>query len=38
MAKIYYRKIRGGAITIEQIPERWREAVQELLKGDDRHD
>ena len=31
MAKIYYRKIKAGQMTIEEVPERWREAVQELL-------
>lgn len=31
MAKIYYRKIIKGEMTLEQVPERWREAVAELL-------
>lgn len=31
MAKIYYRKIKAGQMTLEQIPERWRDAVQALL-------
>ncbi len=31
MAKIYARKIRAGQMTIEEVPERWREAVRELL-------
>lgn len=31
MAKIYARKIRAGQMTIEEVPERWREAVLELL-------
>jgi hypothetical protein len=34
MAKIYYRKIRAGQMTIDEVPERWREAVQELLDAD----
>lgn len=35
MAKIYYRKIkRNDGFTIEDVPERWREAVQELLDAD----
>lgn len=41
MAKIYYRKIVAGDINpatgeawkIEDVPERWREEVQELLDG-----
>lgn len=35
MAKIYYRRIRDGRMTIEEVPERWREAVQALLDTDD---
>jgi len=35
MAKIYYRRIRDGRMTVEEVPERWREAVQALLDADD---
>lgn len=31
MAKIYYRKIIDGEMTIDDVPERWRTAVQALL-------
>ena len=31
MAKIYYRKIKEDEMTIEEVPERWRDEVQELL-------
>ena len=31
MAKIYYRKIKAGQMTIDEVPDRWREAVQALL-------
>ena len=31
MAKIYYRKIKAGQMTIDEVPERWRDAVQALL-------
>ena len=34
MAKIYYRRIKQGRMTIEDVPARWREAVQELLDAD----
>lgn len=34
MAKIYYRKIKTGQMTIDDVPERWRDAVQALLDGD----
>ena len=31
MAKIYANRIIVGKMTIEDVPERWREAVIELL-------
>jgi hypothetical protein len=31
MAKIYYRKIKRGEMTIEEVPERWRDQVQAML-------
>ena len=34
MAKIYYRKIKNGQMTIDEVPERWRAAVQTLLDED----
>ena len=33
MAKIYYRKILAGEMTIEDVPARWRDEVQVLLDG-----
>ena len=35
MAKIYYRRIKAGIMTIEEVPERWRAAVQAMLDKDD---
>lgn len=35
MAKLYYKRIKAGQMTIDQVPEKWREAVQELLDADD---
>lgn len=32
MAKIYYRRIVAGIMTLEEVPARWREAVRELLE------
>ena len=34
MAKIYARRILRGEITIEDVPERLRDAVQAILDGD----
>ena len=31
MAKIYKRWIDAGRMTIDEVPERWREQVQKLL-------
>ena len=35
MAKIYYRKIKAGKMTIEEVPERWRAEVQKMLDDDE---
>lgn len=34
MAKIYYRRIKAGQMTIDEVPNRWRDAVQALLDAD----
>lgn len=35
MAKIYYRMITTGRMTIDEVPLRWRAAVQAMLdKGE----
>lgn len=31
MAKIYYRRIVTGKITIDDVPDRWKEEVRALL-------
>lgn len=35
MAKIYYKKIKEGKITIEDVPAKWRDEVQRMLDEDD---
>ncbi len=36
MIKLYAKKIRAGKMTIDQVPEKWRDAVRyELLKDKD---
>lgn len=35
MAKIYYRRIKAGIMTIDEVPARWREAVQKILDEDE---
>lgn len=34
MAKIYYRKIKADAMSIDDVPPRWRDAVLALLEAD----
>lgn len=34
MAKIYIRQIKRGAITIEDVPEKWRGDVEKLLESE----
>lgn len=31
MAKIYYKRIKEGIMTIDEVPERWKEVVQRML-------
>lgn len=31
MVNFYVRRIRQGKMTLEEVPERWREAVREAL-------
>ena len=33
MAKIYYKQILSGKLTIEDVPQRWREQVEAMLGG-----
>ena len=35
MAKIYYRKIKQGAMLIDDVPERWRQQVVDLMEADE---
>ena len=32
MAKIYYKQILNGKITIHDVPQRWREQVEKLCR------
>ena len=32
MCKIYVRKIKAGLMTIDDVPQRWRKAVEEALE------
>lgn len=35
MAKIYYRRIKDGLMTLDEVPQRWRDAVAAMLEADD---
>lgn len=35
MAKIYYNRIKAGLMTIDDVPARWKAAVQRLLDEDE---
>lgn len=35
MAKIYYNRIKAGIMTIDEVPVRWRAAVQAMLDDDE---
>ena len=34
MAKIYYNRIKAGMMTLDEVPQRWRAAVEKLLEED----
>lgn len=38
MAKIYYKRIKAGLMTIEDVPDKWRKAVEEMLEKDRQED
>ena len=35
MARVYYRRIKAGIMTIDEVPERWRAEVQRMLDEDE---
>lgn len=35
MAKIYFKYIKSGKITIDDVPQRWRAEVEKMLKEDE---
>ena len=35
MAKLYAKRIKQGKMTIDEVPERWREEVEKLLEEDE---
>lgn len=35
MAKLYYKRIKAGIMTIDEVPTRWRAAVQAMLDEDE---
>lgn len=35
MAKIYVRRIRAGLMTIDDVPARWREQVEQLMEEEE---
>ena len=34
MAKIYYRQVKAGKRTLDEVPEYWREKVRVMLEAD----
>ncbi len=33
MVKLYVKRIKAGLMVLEEVPERWREAVREALEN-----
>lgn len=38
MAKIYYKRIKAGLMTIKDVPDKWRKAVEKMLEKDGQED
>ena len=36
MANLYYKRIKAGLMTIEEVPSLWKNKVQLLLDADDK--
>lgn len=34
MAKVYYKRVKAGLMTIDEVPKKWRDEVQEMLDND----
>lgn len=34
MAKVYYKRIKAGLMTIDEVPKKWRDQVQDMLDAD----
>ena len=34
MAKIYYKRIKAGLMTLDEVPERWYDEVKRMLEED----
>jgi len=37
MAKIYYNQVKNGKMTIDEVPEPWREEVRRMLEEDEKN-
>lgn len=34
MAKLYYKRIKAGLMTIEEVPAKWRKQVQAMIDAE----
>ena len=34
MVKLYVKRIKAGLMTLDEVPERWREEVREALENE----
>lgn len=37
MAKIFYKRIAAGEMTLEEVPALWRTKLEELINKEERH-
>lgn len=34
MVKLYYKRVKAGIMTINEVPSKWRSSVDEMLKAE----
>ena len=34
MTKIYYKRIKAGIMTLDEVPDKWKKAVEDMLNSE----
>ena len=38
MARLYWIKVKNGSMTLDDVPDKWREEVRAMLEGEADHE